>query len=90
MAFAQTCENWRYWVFTAIVGHFVHSFAHEVNSHCFADLESTSLEWITNSMTLQQLRKGQFMAMANSSLFMLNCMFQTCLLLALLVPCCVA
>jgi len=54
----QTLDNWRYWVYTAIVGHFVHSFAHEVSSTCFADLESTSLEWVTNSMSLQQLRKG--------------------------------
>jgi hypothetical protein len=30
----------------------------QVSSHCFADLESTALEWMTNSMTLQQLRKG--------------------------------
>jgi hypothetical protein len=46
-------------VFVAIVGHFVHSFGQEVSSNCLAEMETTSLEWITNSMTLQQLRKGE-------------------------------
>ena len=55
---SQTHENWKYWVFTSIMGHFVHSFNQEVSSASQHDLQTTSLEWITNSMSLQQLRKG--------------------------------
>ena len=56
----KTHENWKYWVFTSIMGHFVHSFAQEVSATSHHDLQTTSLEWITNSMSLQQLRKGEF------------------------------
>ena len=54
----RTHQNWKYWVFTSIMGHFVHSFAQEVSAASQHDLQTTSLEWITNSMSLQQLRKG--------------------------------
>ena len=54
-------EIWRYWVFTSIMGHFVHSFAQEVDATGnLDDLQSTAMEWITNRMSLQQLRKGKF------------------------------
>nr|APH81344.1 ChREBP2 [Paracyclopina nana] len=53
----KTHQNWKYWVFTSIMGHFVHSFAQEVSATSHQDLQTTSLEWITNSMSLQQLRK---------------------------------
>jgi len=53
----KTHANWKYWVFTSIMGHFVHSFNQEVSSASQHDLQTTSLEWITNSMSLQQLRK---------------------------------
>ena len=56
----RTNQNWKYWVFTSIMGHFVHSFAQEVSAASQHDLQTTSLEWITNSMSLQQLRKGLF------------------------------
>ena len=52
-------EIWRYWVFTSIMGHFVHSFNTEVDtSGNLDDLQSTAMEWIKNRMSLQQLRKG--------------------------------
>jgi len=53
----QTHQNWKYWVFTSIMGHFVHSFAEEVSATSLNDLQTTSLEWVTNAMSLQQLRK---------------------------------
>ena len=54
----MTHQNWKYWVFTSIMGHFVHSFAQEVSADSLTDLQNTSLEWVTNAMSLQQLRKG--------------------------------
>ena len=52
-------EIWRYWVFTSIMGHFVHSFNTEIDaSGNLDDLQSTAMEWIKNRMSLQQLRKG--------------------------------
>ena len=57
----KTQKDWKYWVFTSIMGHFVHSFAQEVSADSPDDLETTSLEWITNSMSLQQLRKGLYL-----------------------------
>ena len=52
---------WQYWVFTSIVGHFVHSFSQEVDSSGnLDDLQSSTMEWLTNRMSLQQLRKGIF------------------------------
>ena len=56
--FDKTQKDWKYWVFTSIMGHFVHSFEQEVSAQTPEDLQNTSLEWITNSMSLQQLRKG--------------------------------
>jgi len=55
--FDKTQKDWKYWVFTSIMGHFVHSFEQEVSAQTPEDLQNTSLEWITNSMSLQQLRK---------------------------------
>lgn len=55
--FDKTQKDWKYWVFTSIMGHFVHSFEQEVSAQTSEDLQNTSLEWITNSMSLQQLRK---------------------------------
>lgn len=53
----RTQQNWKYWVFTSIMGHFVHSFAQEVSADSLNDLQTTSLEWVTDAMSLQQLRK---------------------------------
>ena len=54
-------EIWRYWVFTSIMGHFVHSFNSEVDSNGnMDDLQNTATEWIKERMSLQQLRKGKF------------------------------
>ena len=58
--FDKTQKEWKYWVFTSIMGHFVHSFEQEVSAQTPEDLQNTSLEWITNSMSLQQLRKGLY------------------------------
>ena len=58
--FDKTQKDWKYWVFTSIMGHFVHSFEQEVSAQTPEDLQNTSLEWITNSMSLQQLRKGLY------------------------------
>ena len=55
---AQTHDNWRYWVFVSIMGHFVHSFDQQVSASTFEELQTTSLEYIGNNMSLQQLRKG--------------------------------
>ena len=53
-------EIWRYWVFTSIMGHFVHSFNSEVDSTGnMDDLQNTATEWIKERMSLQQLRKGK-------------------------------
>ena len=41
------------------MGHFVHSFAEETSATSLNDLQTTSLEWVTNAMSLQQLRKGK-------------------------------
>ena len=59
--FDKTQKDWKYWVFTSIMGHFVHSFEQEVSAQTPEDLQNTSLEWITNSMSLQQLRKGLYL-----------------------------
>ena len=42
----RTQEDWRYWVFTSIMGHFVHSFAQEVSNISPREMERTSLEWL--------------------------------------------
>ena len=55
-------EIWRYWVFTSIMGHFVHSFNAEVDtSGNLDDLQTTATEWIKERMSLQQLRKGKIL-----------------------------
>ncbi len=55
----RTKDNWRYWVFVNIMGHFVHSFDQQVVATAFDDLQTTSLEYIGNNLTLQQIRKGE-------------------------------
>lgn len=60
----RTHDDWRYWVFTSIMGHFVHSFGQEVAATSMQDLETTSIEWITNAMSLQQLRKDAYRKLA--------------------------
>jgi hypothetical protein len=39
-------EDWRYWVFTSIMGHFVHSFAQEVSNISPDDMERDALLWV--------------------------------------------
>ena len=52
-------EMWRYWVFTSIMGHFVHSFNSDVDTTGnLDDLQNTATEWIKDKMSLGQLRKG--------------------------------
>ena len=58
---ASTHDNWRYWVFVSIMGHFVHSFDQQVSASTFEELQTTSLEYIGNNMSLQQLRKGMLL-----------------------------
>ena len=54
----KTNEDWRYWVFTSVMGHFIHSFKQEVSAGNYDDLRDSALDWVTFSMSLQQLRKG--------------------------------
>ena len=56
----RTQDDWRYWVFTSIMGHFVHTFAQEVSNISVRDMDRTSIEWIQERMSLQQLRKDAF------------------------------
>ena len=49
------------------MGHFVHSFAEEVSATSLNDLQTTSLEWVTNAMSLQQLRKGKFIFFSSNN-----------------------
>ena len=51
----------------SIMGHFVHSFAEEVSATSLNDLQTTSLEWVTNAMSLQQLRKGKYICTFSSN-----------------------
>jgi len=60
----RTQEDWRYWVFTSIMGHFVHSFAQEVSNISPQEMERTSLMWLQEKMSLQQLRKDAFRKLA--------------------------
>jgi hypothetical protein len=39
-------EDWRYWVFTSIMGHFVHSFAQEVSNISPDGMERDALLWV--------------------------------------------
>eukprot|EP00088_Acartia_fossae_P005066 TRINITY_DN12217_c0_g1_i4.p1 TRINITY_DN12217_c0_g1~~TRINITY_DN12217_c0_g1_i4.p1 ORF type:complete len:860 (-),score=210.35 TRINITY_DN12217_c0_g1_i4:192-2705(-) len=60
----RTQKDWRYWVFTSIMGHFVHTFAQEVSNISPREMERTSLEWLQERMSLQQLRKDAFRKLA--------------------------
>jgi len=60
----RTQEDWRYWVFTSIMGHLVHNFAQDVSNISTKDMERTSLEWVQERMSLQQLRKDAFRKLA--------------------------
>jgi len=60
----RTQTDWRYWVFTSIMGHFVHSFAQEVSNISPPDMEKTSVEWLQQRMSLSQLRKDAFRKLA--------------------------
>jgi len=61
---SKTQEDWRYWVFTSIMGHFVHSFAQEVSNISVAEMERTALDWLQEKMSLTQLRKDAFRKLA--------------------------
>ena len=50
--------DYRYWVFTAIMGHFVHSFSQQVSAGNFENLEASAKEWVGYNLTLHNLRKG--------------------------------
>ena len=54
----KTMENWQYWIFVSIMGHFVHSFEQQVSAATYEDLQTTSVEYVANNLSLQQLRKG--------------------------------
>ena len=60
----RTQIDWRYWVFTSIMGHFVHSFAQEVSNISPQEMENTSIDWLQERMSLQQLRKDAFRKLA--------------------------
>jgi len=60
----RTQSDWRYWVFTSIMGHFVHSFAQDVSNISPQEMQSTSLDWLGERMSLQQLRKDAFRKLA--------------------------
>lgn len=61
---AKTQDDWRYWVFTSIMGHFVHSFAQEVSNISSGEMERTATEWLQERMSLTQLRKDAFRKLA--------------------------
>jgi len=60
----RTQSDWRYWVFTSIMGHFVHSFAQDVSNISPQEMQSTSIDWLGERMSLQQLRKDAFRKLA--------------------------
>eukprot|EP00092_Neocalanus_flemingeri_P004932 GFUD01005305.1.p1 GENE.GFUD01005305.1~~GFUD01005305.1.p1 ORF type:complete len:615 (-),score=129.95 GFUD01005305.1:1319-3163(-) len=60
----RTQIDWRYWVFTSIMGHFVHTFAQEVSNISPPEMEKTSIDWLQERMSLQQLRKDAFRKLA--------------------------
>jgi len=60
----RTQIDWRYWVYTSIMGHFVHSFAQEVSNISPQEMENTSIAWLQERMSLQQLRKDAFRKLA--------------------------
>ena len=42
----RTQEDWRYWVFTSIMGHFVHTFAQQVSNINQEELGRSAVDWI--------------------------------------------
>jgi len=60
----RTQSDWRYWVFTSIMGHFVHSFAQDISNISPAEMETTAIDWLSQKMSLQQLRKDAFRKLA--------------------------
>ena len=46
VTFPRVQEDWRYWVFTSIMGHFVHSFAQEVSNISPAEMDRDALQWV--------------------------------------------
>lgn len=59
--------DWRYWVFVSIMGHFVHPFERHVSASSLDELEETSVNFVTEQMSLQQLRKDAFRKLAKLS-----------------------
>ena len=60
----KTQEDWRYWVFTSIMGHFVHNFSQEVSNISPAEMEKTAGDWLQERMSMSQLRKDAFRKLA--------------------------
>jgi len=60
----RTQSDWRYWVYTSIMGHFVHTFAQEVSNISPAEMERTAVDWLQQRMSMQQLRKDAFRKLA--------------------------
>ena len=60
----KTQEDWRYWVFTSIMGHFVHNFSQEVSNISPAEMERTAGDWLQERMSMSQLRKDAFRKLA--------------------------
>jgi len=60
----RTQEDWRYWVFTSIMGHFVHSFAQEVSNISPREMHRTTMDWLQERMSLQLLRKDAYRKLA--------------------------
>lgn len=60
----KTQSDWKYWVYTSIMGHFVHSFAQEVSNISPEEMERTSTEWVQEKMSMTSLRKDAFRKLA--------------------------
>jgi MAX-like protein X len=60
----RTQSDWRYWVFTSIMGHFVHSYSQDVSNISPKDMETTAMDWLSQRMSLKQLRKDAFRKLA--------------------------
>jgi len=63
----KTQSDWRYWVYTSIMGHFVHSFAQEVSNISPDEMEKTSIDWVQEKMSMSSLRKDAFRKLAKLS-----------------------
>jgi len=46
------------------MGHFVHSFAQDISNISPAEMETTAIDWLSQKMSLQQLRKDAFRKLA--------------------------